>query len=137
MALTGAVAGLGAGILAVLLIADAAGLPGGAVLRHSLLSAAGLALVAGAFAVAMLAIVVAVRAPARRRARGLRLLDVAAAGAAVAVLLGITSGSGATARSRPPRASGCSTRCSPASSASSPRSRPAGCSRPRCGSPSG
>ena len=96
MALTGAVAGLGAGILAVLLIADAAGLPGGAVLRHSLLSAAGLALVAGALAVAMLAIVVAVRAPARRRARGLRLLDVAAAGAAVAVLLGITSGSGAT-----------------------------------------
>jgi hypothetical protein len=96
MVLAGAVAGLGAGSLAVALIADSAGLPGGAVLRHSLLSAAGLALVAGAVAIAMLAIVVAVRAPARRRARGLRLLDVAAAGAAVAVLLGITAGGGAT-----------------------------------------
>jgi hypothetical protein len=93
MALVGALAGLAAGIVAVVVIADAAGLPSGAVLGHSIVSLLGLAIVAGAWAVATVAIVVAVSAPERGpRRRGLRIVDVAALGAALAVVVGLTTG---------------------------------------------
>ncbi len=93
MALVGAVAGLLAGVLAVIVIAGAAGLPAGAVLEHSIVSVAGLLIAAGAWAVATIAIVVAVSAPERRRrAGGVRMLDVAALGAAIAVVIGLSTG---------------------------------------------
>ncbi len=93
LALAGVLLGLIAGVIAVLAISGAAGLPGGAVLRHSLVSALGVAIVAGVWLVSTLAIVVTVSAPeGRRRGRGLRLVDVAAIGAAVAVVIGLSSG---------------------------------------------
>ena len=93
LALAGVILGLVVGVIAVLAISGAAGLPGGAVLRHSLVSVLGVAIVVGVWVVATLAIVVTVSAPeGRRRGRGLRLVDVAAIGAAVAVVIGLSSG---------------------------------------------
>ena len=93
LALAGVLLGLVVGVIAVLAISDAAGLPAGAVLRHSLVSLLGLAIVVGVWVVATLAIVVTVSAPeGRRRGRGPRLVDVAAIGAAVAIAIGLSSG---------------------------------------------
>jgi hypothetical protein len=93
MALTGAVAGLLLGVLAVLLVSGSAGVPSGALLRHSIVSWVGLAIVAAVWAVATIAIVVAVATPERRRrGPGIRVVDVAAAGAAIAVVVGLSSG---------------------------------------------
>jgi FtsX-like permease family len=92
MALAGAVIGIVAGTLAVVVVSRAAGLPTGSILGHSLGTLTGVAIVVGAWAVASVAIVIAVRAPERRRGRGIRILDVAAIGALAAVAIGVSSG---------------------------------------------
>ena len=93
LALAGVLLGLVVGVIAVLAISDAAGLPAGAVLRHSQVSLLGLAILVGVWVVATVAIVVTVSAPeGRRRGRGPRLVDVAAIGAAVAIAIGLSSG---------------------------------------------
>ena len=92
MAFAGAVVGLVAGAIAVVLVSRAAGLPTGSILSHSLGTLTGVAILVGAWAVASVAIIVAVRAPERRRGRGIRMLDVAAIGAAAAVVVGVSSG---------------------------------------------
>jgi hypothetical protein len=94
MTLAGASVGVALGILVVFVIAQAGALPGGAVLAHSVASSAGLAVIAGAWIVATVAIVAAVSVPETRRAHRVRLLDVAALGAAVAVALGLSSDRG-------------------------------------------
>jgi hypothetical protein len=87
----GAVAGAAAGAAAVWLVADRAGVPGGAVLARSLGSTRGLALLVGAWALGTAAVLAVSRERETRR-RGVRLLDVAAVGAAAAVAVGLARG---------------------------------------------
>ena len=91
MTSTGALAGLGLALVAVLALARAAGLPVGAVLGHSLITPLAVSLVAGVWLASTLLIVVTHASPARPPTRRLRLVDIAALGAAVAALIGLTS----------------------------------------------
>ncbi len=91
MTITGVLAGLLLGALAVAVVAGITSLPAGALLDHSLLTPLGLAIAAGAWVVATAAIVLSVRARERRRGRGLRPIDVAALGALAAIVLAVTS----------------------------------------------
>jgi hypothetical protein len=93
LTLAGALVGLSAGVVAVLVVADRAGLPGEALLGHSLGSSWGIALVPIAWVVATAAVLVAVRAPrGELHLRLIRPLDVAALGAAVAAGIGLARG---------------------------------------------
>jgi ABC-type antimicrobial peptide transport system permease subunit len=91
MTVAGVVLGLLVGAVAIVVIAGTTSLPATPLLRHSLVTPLGLAIAAGAWLVATVAIAVAVRAPEGRRARGLRPIDVAAMGAVVAVVLAVTT----------------------------------------------
>ncbi len=89
----GALAGAAAGVVGIVVIADAAGLPGGAVLAHSLASSASV----GALVALWLAATVTVLAGAHVRdtdtpARRVRIIDVLALGAAAAVTFGLARG---------------------------------------------
>jgi hypothetical protein len=93
MTAAGALAGLGAGVAAVAAVASAAGLPAGLLLRHSLASWVGAAVVAGAWVAATLVVLIGTRTRedelARRR---LGALDFAALGAAAAAGVGLARG---------------------------------------------
>ena len=91
--LAGALVGLAAGIVAVVVVADRAGLPSGALLSHSLGDSWGIALVPIAWVVATAAVLAAVNTPQEdSRRRWVRPLDVAALGAAVAAGIGLARG---------------------------------------------
>jgi len=91
--LAGVIAGTAAGVAAVGLIAHAAGLPGGTVITHSVVTALGVGVVAGVWMVATAAVFGGARLrDAETRQRRVRLLDVAALGAAGAVALGLARG---------------------------------------------
>jgi hypothetical protein len=91
--LAGSVLGIGAGVLAIALVAGAAGSPWTAVLDHALPTATGIGLVAGAWvaSTAALVAVASLREPDPRRRR-IRPLDVAALGALAAVAVGLSRG---------------------------------------------
>ena len=93
LTLAGAAAGVAGGALAVAFLARRAGVPGGAVLGHSLGTVLGCSLVLAAWLAATAAVLGAVhlRDSETRRAR-VRLMDVAALGALVAVGLGLARG---------------------------------------------
>ncbi len=93
IALVGTVAGWLLGVGAAAAVADAAGSPAGAILRHSVLSSSGLAL-AGAVLVAttvLTLLAVAVR-PARVGGLAIGPLEIGAVGALVAVVVGFVRG---------------------------------------------
>jgi len=91
MSVLGALVGVAAGAGIVAVVAARAGLPGGAVLGHSLGSPLGVVLVLLAWLAGTAAVLVAARSRERARS-GLRLLDVAALGAAVTVGVGLARG---------------------------------------------
>jgi hypothetical protein len=91
MTVTGVVAGLLIGTLAVALVGGILSLPVGPLLDHSVLTTLGLAIALGAWLISTTAIAVAVRAPERRGRRGVRPIDVAALGALGAIVLAVTS----------------------------------------------
>jgi hypothetical protein len=91
MSLVGGLVGVAAGAALVVVVADRAGLPAGAVLGHSLGSPLGVSVVLLAWLGGTLAVLLAGRAQASARS-GPRLLDVAALGAAVAVGVGLARG---------------------------------------------
>jgi len=94
IAVVGTVVGWAAGAATAAGIADAAGSPAGAVLRHSVLSWAGIATAAGLAVAATVVLLLSLWRP-RRRVGPLTItaIDVAAVGALVAVVLALVRGS--------------------------------------------
>jgi len=89
----GVVVGAVAGVVAVAVIARSAGLPGGTVITHSVVTALGLGVIAGVWLVATATVFAGSRVrDLETRTRRVRLLDVAAVGAAGAVALGLARG---------------------------------------------
>jgi hypothetical protein len=86
----GTLVGAAAGAAAVAAVADAAGLPAGAVLARTVGAGSGIA--AAVWLAATLAVAGAARAGERPRGRRVGALDVAAAGAAAAAALGLSRG---------------------------------------------
>jgi hypothetical protein len=93
MTVAGTVLGVAAGVLAVELVAGAAGLPGGDLLAHSLWALVPVGVVLLAWLAATVAVVVAASVPeSQGRRRRVRALDVAAVGAVVAIGIGLSRG---------------------------------------------
>jgi hypothetical protein len=91
--LAGVVVGAAAGVAAVAVVAHEAGLPGGAVITHSIVTALGLGVTAGVWLAATATVFAGSRVrDTEVRRRRVRLLDVAAVGAAAAVALGLARG---------------------------------------------
>ena len=92
----GALAGLALGAVAVAVIAQRAGVPAGAALRHGLLTPTAVALaVGGALGAVVAVLVISLRTVDGRRPRGVRPVDMAAVGAVVALALLLVRGEGA------------------------------------------
>ncbi len=94
IAVAGSAAGWAAGAAVAAVIADAAGSPATAVLRHSVLSSAGIATAAGMAAASTLVLLLSLWRPRRRVGPvTVTAIDVAALGALVAVVLALVRGS--------------------------------------------
>jgi hypothetical protein len=97
VAIAGAALGWAAGAGIGALVADRADVPGGAVLRHSVVGASGIALAAGLGVAAALVVLLSLRmAAARLGALTVTPVDAAAAGAVVAVAVALARGAADT-----------------------------------------
>jgi hypothetical protein len=83
----GTILGVALGIVVALLIARRSTVSAGAAIEHGLVTARGLALVAGGAVGALVAVLFALRAQERARRRGIRPADMAALGALLALAL--------------------------------------------------
>src|SRR4029077_7075191 len=89
----GVIVGAAGGVVAVWLVAREAGLPGGTVITHSVVTGLGLGVISGVWLVATATVFAGSRIrDVETRTRRVRLLDIAAVGAAGAVALGLARG---------------------------------------------